>query len=78
MWGPGPWGAPMWGLWWIFPVIGLLLLLACVIAMLRFRAGGRRFMCMGGHDGARTDEAPELRREIQDLREEIRQLKESR
>ena len=23
MWGPEPWGAPMWGFWWIFPLIGL-------------------------------------------------------
>ncbi len=23
MWGPGPWMAPMWAFWWIFPLFGL-------------------------------------------------------
>lgn len=22
MWGYGPWGAPIWGFWWIFPLNG--------------------------------------------------------
>lgn len=46
MWGPGPWGAPMWGFWWIFPLIGLLICLLFIVAMVRFM-GGRGFMCMG-------------------------------
>ena len=78
MWGPGPWGAPMWGFGWIFPLIGLLLFLICVIAMIRFMSGGRRFMCMGGHDSDGTDEPAKLRREIHELREEVKQLKENR
>ncbi len=58
MWGYGPWGAPIWGFWWIFPLIGFLLLLVCVIAMVRSTRGERRFMCIGGHGSHRTDEAP--------------------
>ena len=50
MWGPGPWMAPMWGFWWIFPVIGLLdLLFLVVVVVVRTIASGGRFMCMGSH-----------------------------
>lgn len=78
MWGPGLWGAPMSEFWWIFPLICLLLFLACFIAMIRSVAGGRGFMCMGRHNTGRTDESAELRRQIHELREEVRQPKENR
>lgn len=78
MWGPGPWGAPMGGFWWIFPLIGFLFFSVMVLAMFRFMSGGRNFMCMGGHGHDQMDEAADLRREVRELREEIRQLKESR
>jgi len=78
MWGPGPWGTPMWGLWWIFPMIGFLSFLVFVILMFRFISGGQGFMCMGGQDGGQTNEGVELRQEIRELSEEVRQLKEKR
>jgi hypothetical protein len=34
MWGPGPWMIPMWGFWWIFPVIGLLIFLVFIVRMI--------------------------------------------
>lgn len=77
MWGPGPWVAPMWGFWWIFPLIGLLICLVFVVAMVRFM-GGRGFMCMGDHRSHASDEETELRREVRELREELKQLKETR
>jgi len=77
MWGPGSWGAPMWGFWWIFPLIGLLICLVFVVAMVRFM-GGRGFMCMGDHRSHASDEEADLRREIRELREELKQLKQSR
>ena len=40
----------------------------------RLIATGRGFMCMGGHQQSDRDESAALRREIQALREEIRQL----
>lgn len=40
MWGPGPWMGPMWGFWWIFPVIGLLICFFFVIAMVRMMRSG--------------------------------------
>lgn len=78
MWGPGPWGPPMWGLGWIFPLIGLLICGVFVFAMIRAMSGGRGFMCMGGHGGGGHDDGAELRREILELREEIKKLKGSR
>lgn len=77
MWGPGPWGAPMWGFWWIFPLIGLLICLLFIVAMVRFM-GGRGFMCMGDHRSHTSKDETELRHEIRELREELKQLKQSR
>jgi uncharacterized membrane protein len=70
MWGPGPWMAPMGGFWWIFPVIGLLIFLFCVIAVLRMISGGH-FMCNGPHDQDSEDTA-RLRRELEELREQVK------
>ena len=77
MWGPGWWGPPMWGFWWIFPLIGFAICLVFVMAMVRAMSGGRGFMCMGGH-GHGPDETAELRREVRELREEISRLKSAR
>ena len=76
MW--GGWEAPMWGFWWIFPLMGLVMCLAFAVMAFRFIATGRGFMCMGGHRPAGGDESAELRREIQALREEIDRLKAAR
>ena len=67
MWGPGSWMGPMWGFWWILPVIGLLICIFLVIAMARMVSGHGRFMCMGPHhdDG---EEIRRLRREVEELR----------
>ena len=71
MWGPGPWAGPMWGFWWIFPIIGLLICLFFVIAMVRMMSGGGRFMCMGPHHEDR-EETARLRPEVEELREEVK------
>lgn len=78
MWGPGSWGPPMWGFWWILPLIGLFICLAFLVMAFRFMSTGRGFMCMGGHHGTGNDDFAEMRREIQALREEIKQLRASR
>ncbi len=78
MWGPGPWGGPLWGFWWILPLIGLLICLGLLVVAFRFMSTGRGFMCMGGHRGMGNDEVAEMRREIHTLHEEVRQLKASR
>jgi hypothetical protein len=74
----GPWGMPMWGFWWIFPLIGFLVCLAFLVMAIRFMSAGRGFMCMGGHQGMGNDEVAAMRREIHTLRAEIEQLKASR
>ena len=78
MWGPGSWGMPMWGMWWIFPLVGLFIFLLCAVAMIRFMSEGRRFMCMGGDDHDRAKDLTELSRKLDELREEVRQLKTTR
>lgn len=76
MW--GSWGMPMWGFWWIVPLIGFLVCLAFLVMAIRFMSTGRGFMCMGGHQGMGNDEVAAMRREIHTLRAEIEQLKASR
>ena len=71
MWGPGPWMGPMWGFWWIFPVIGLLICFLVVVVVLRTIASGGRFMCMGPHHHD-SDEIDRLRRELEELREQVK------
>lgn len=72
MWGPGPWTMePMGAFWWIFPVIGFLICLFFVIAMVRMVSGGGRFMCTGPHH-ADGEEMVRLRKEVDDLREQMK------
>ena len=73
----GPWGGPMWGFWWIFPLIGLTFCLLFIVLMVRAMSGGGRFMCMGGHQHE-SDEAADLRRQVLELREEVNRLKAAR
>ena len=75
MWGPGPWAAPMWGGWWIFPLLGSLFIVAMVVLcarMMRGMAGGAG-MC--GHREHHASEMDDLRREVHELREEIQKLR---
>ncbi len=62
---------PMWGFWWIFPMIGLLICLLFVIAMVRMTGGGGRFMCMGPHHHD-SEETARLRREVEELRAQVK------
>jgi hypothetical protein len=65
----------MWGFWWIFPVMGLLLCLGFLLIAARVIGTG---LCPIGRHAVRPDESAEMRREIDALREEVRQLKASR
>ena len=71
MWGSGPWMGPMWGFWWISPVIGLLICFLVVVVVLRTIASGGRFICMGPHHRD-SDEIDRLRRELDELREQVK------
>jgi hypothetical protein len=62
---------PMWGFWWIFPVIGLLFFIFFVIFMVRMIARGGRFMCMGPHHHD-DEETSQLHRELEELREQVK------
>lgn len=70
MWGPAPWMGPMWGFWWIFPVIGLLIFLFFVVSVVRMIGSGGHFMCMGHHPD--SEETTRLRRELEELREQVK------
>jgi uncharacterized membrane protein len=61
---------PMGAFWWIFPLMGFLIFLFFMVAMMRMMSGGR-FMCMGPHHDDR-EETARLRREVEDLREQMK------
>ena len=71
MWGPGPWMGPMWGFWWIFPVIGLLIFLFFVVCVVRLIGSRSHFMCMKSHHHD-SEETTRLRRELEELREQVK------
>ena len=71
MWGPGRWMGPIWGFWWSFPVIGLLICFLFAGVVVRTIATGGRFMCMGPHRRD-SDEVDRLHRGMEELREQVK------
>ena len=65
MWGYG-WSGPWGGFGWLFPFVGLTLMLVIMIACVRM---------MGRHAGPSASEIDGLRREIRELKEEMRKLR---
>ena len=67
-WWNGP--SPMWGMWWIFPLIGLAFIILILFAISRFFGSG-----VGFCGGRRYDEIEDLRREMRELKDEISKLR---
>ena len=61
---------PIWGMGWSFPLIGLAFMIVCLFAISRFFRGGAGF-CGGG----RYNEIEDLRREMRELKDEIAKLR---
>ena len=72
MWGPGLWAGSMWGFWWIFPLIGLTIAAVLVIGLVRVMNRGQGFLWMGGHRPEERQEFEALRREVQQLHDQVR------
>ena len=68
MWG-GAWGGPWYGMGWLMPLFWVLVI-GVVIAVVLRRTGGRA--------GDVNQELAALRRDIQDLKDEVRKLREER
>lgn len=56
----------MWGFWWIFPLLGMVLFVVLIILLIRVFSGG-------AFSGSRK-EIEDLRNEIRELKEEIEKL----
>jgi hypothetical protein len=61
---------PVWGWWWLVPLIGIAL---CIIMCLFFRSriAGGRFYCWSGASHADFEE---MKKEIRELKEEIAKI----
>jgi len=62
---------PVWGWWWVVPIIGIAL---CIIMCLFFRSrfAGSRFC---GWASASSSDLEEMKKEIRELKEELSKLK---
>lgn len=62
---------PLWGCWWVVPLIGIAL---CIMMCLFFRSrfAGGRISCWGG---ARPADLEEMKKEIRELKEELGKIK---
>lgn len=70
MYGPG-WG-PMYG-WWVMPFFGIIFFVVMLLIVSRFFGSGGGFC--GRPPADRDNSMEELKKEIQALRDEIRELK---
>ena len=71
-WGSGP---PMWGFWFIFPVMGFIFMLIMMFLMIQFLRGRGGIIC-----GFKRDDGDvgALRKEIRELRKEIEELRKNK
>ena len=67
-WWNGP--HPMWGMWWIFPLIVLAFIIFMLFVISRFCRGGVAFC-----GPRRSEEMEDLRKEIRDLKDEVAKLR---
>ena len=73
MWG-NSWGGPWGGFGWLFPLVGLVFMIVMVVFCLRMM-GGRMGCGPGGQRGPTAAEIDELRREVRELKEEVQRLR---
>jgi hypothetical protein len=69
---------PAGGFWWIFPLLGLVVMVLMAFACLCMMGGTSGFGCRGGRGGHSDGETEDLRREVQELKGEIRKLHDRR
>ena len=65
MWG-GAWGGHWYGFWWLMPLFWVVVIAVVIAVVLRKS---------GGSDGEVSRELAAMRRDIQELKEEVRRLR---
>ena len=68
----GYWGGPWGGFGWVFPLLGLALMVIMVLVCLRRMGGSWHCGCAPVHGQPAHPDIEALRREIQELRDELR------
>jgi hypothetical protein len=67
--GDGSW--PVWGLWWLVPLIGIALCIT-MCTLFRHRMANRRFCCWSG---THTGDLDGIKKDIQELKDELDKTK---
>ncbi len=70
--GPG-FGPPYW--WWIMPIVGIIIILIILFIIVRIFMGVGSSMCGVSHNEHWAGNGEYLKREIKELKEEIKTLK---
>lgn len=60
----------MWGFWWVFPLLGLGLLIALIILVARLIGG--KGVCSSSK---KDEEIEELRKQVQELKDELEKFR---
>lgn len=69
------WVAPLGGGWWIFPLVGLVIIVVMAFVCLRMMHVMSGFGCMAGHGRKSDDGIEDLRREVREVKQEIQRLR---
>ncbi len=72
----GYWGGPWGGFGWIFPLIGLVFMVVMIVVCMHRMGSLRHCGCLPSFRPPAAPEIEALRREIQDLREELHKRRE--
>ena len=72
--GHGYWGGPWGGFGWVVPLLGFALMVVMVVACMRRMHGIPHCGCTPSHAQPASSEVETLRREIQELRDELRTM----
>jgi hypothetical protein len=71
----GYWGGPWGGFGWLVSLLGLAFMVVMVVVCMRRMRGMPQCRCAPSHGQPASSEIEALRREVQELREELRALR---
>jgi hypothetical protein len=71
----GYWGSSWGAFWWICPLIGLVMMAVMMFVCFRMMGGTGSVCWMGGHGRSNSGDFEDVRRELHELKDEARKLR---